>query len=74
MFTGLAFLVEIPLWKHHTRSMTGLHVDQRVIATMLRRRMPRLWAHLQDLRVSIPLVTTKVSGGGWEGGGRPRGT
>jgi hypothetical protein len=58
-FWLLVVIVELLTPSTHAKTMLGLHVDQRVLEHALGSRFPDLYEHMEQLRISMALVSTQ---------------
>ncbi|GBG24943.1 TBC1 domain family member 8B [Hondaea fermentalgiana] len=56
-FWVLASIVEDLVPGHYTKQMTGMHVDQRVFESLVKQKLPKLYAHLESFEFPLEFVT-----------------
>ena len=58
-FWGLVVIVEVVLPGTFGRDMFGLHVQQRLLGSLLEARRPKLAAQLASIGLTMPFVSTQ---------------
>ena len=58
-FWGLACVVERILPGYHSRTMAGLHTDQRVLGQLVEQYLPKIAAHLRNMKIDMSYISTK---------------